>query len=130
MPKSLKLKKTAFFITLFLLKGSCLFSGTEMLLPIDLSALPLADQQGIILDVKTVPVRNIEAPYNAALTRNENNHFILIFRYDIKGKGPLKYNYIASVELNENLEQKGNFHKIDTLSDFSNDPRIFKSRKQ
>ncbi len=122
--------KIAFFIVLFLLGGSRLFSKTGTPLPMDLCEIPFADQQGIILDVKTVSIRDIQAPYNAALTKNENNNFILVFRYDTKGKGSLKNNYIACVELDENLEQKGNFQTIDTLSDFSNDPRIFKSGKQ
>lgn len=96
----------------------------------NLSEIPFADNEGIILEVKNVPIRNVASPYNAALTKDENENYLLIFRYDITKKGSPKHNYIAAVELDEKLEQKNNFKDIDTLSDFSNDPRVFKSGSQ
>jgi predicted GH43/DUF377 family glycosyl hydrolase len=96
----------------------------------DLYGIPFADKQGIILDVKNVSIRDIETPYNAALTKDQNGNYLLIFRYDIKKKVNFKYNYIACVKLDENLEQKEGYKNIDTLSDFSNDPRIFKTGSQ
>jgi predicted GH43/DUF377 family glycosyl hydrolase len=125
-----KLIKIPLLIVLFLLKGSPLFSGSEVPLPMDLSTLPFADTEGIILSVKDIPIRDVEAPYNAALTKHGNEDYLLIFRYDIKMKGSFKHNYIACVELDGKLEQKNSFRNINTLSDFSNDPRIFKADSQ
>jgi predicted GH43/DUF377 family glycosyl hydrolase len=116
-----------FLFVIFLFKGSHLFSGSEMPFPIDLYGIPFADKQGIILDVKNVPVRDIKAPYNAALIKGGNWDYLLIFRYDIKKKWKLKNNYIGCVELDKNFEQKEDFKNIDTTSNFSNDPRLFKA---
>lgn len=109
------------------MKGTLLFSRTGVPLPMDLSEIPFADSEGIILGVKNVPIQGVISPYNAALTKDENGNYHLIFRYDIAKKGSPKLNYLAAVELNEKLEQKNSFKDIDTLSDFSNDPRVFKS---
>jgi predicted GH43/DUF377 family glycosyl hydrolase len=107
--------------------GVPLFSENKVHLPVDLYGVPFADEEGIILSVKNVPVRHVEAPYNADLVKDENGNYLLIFRYDIKKKRSFKHNYIACVKLDEKFEQIGEFKDVDTLSDFSNDPRIFKS---
>jgi predicted GH43/DUF377 family glycosyl hydrolase len=103
-----------------------LFAGNEILFPMELYGIPFADKQGIVLDVKHVPIRNVAAPYNAALTKDEKGNYLLIFRYDIKEKGVFKHNYIACVTLDEKLDQKSDVINIDTKSDFSNDPRVLK----
>jgi predicted GH43/DUF377 family glycosyl hydrolase len=126
----LELIKFSFFVVAFLFKCFPLFSGTEMLFPMDLYEIPFADKQGIILNVKNVAVHHIEALYNAALTKDKNGNYLLIFRYDIKKKRSFKHNYIACVKLDERLEQKEDFKNIDSLSDFSNDPRILKAGSQ
>ncbi len=129
--QDVKIKKTLTLLTyLFLFNVALLFSGNGMPLPMDLSEIPFADKDGIILDVKNVPIRNVEYPYNAALTKDESGNYLLIFRYDIVKKGSPKLNYLAAVALDEKLGQKDNFKGIDTLSDFSNDPRVFKSGSQ
>src|SRR5579863_6303113 len=114
MLNTLKFSRGLFLITLFLLKSLPLFSGTEVPLPASLHEIPFADQQGIILSVKDVPIHPIEAPYNAALIKSENDNYLLVFRYDIKIRGFPKYNYIACVELDEKLEQKRDFKNINT----------------
>ena len=111
---------------LVLLVQSPLFAGRDQTFPIELRGVPFADAQGIVLGTKTIPIRNVEAPYNAALTKDGKGNTLLFFRYDIKKKG-FKGNYIACVALDEKLDQKSDVIKIDTQSDYSNDPRVLKA---
>ncbi len=106
-----------------------LFAGRDQTFPIELRGVPFADAQGIVLGTKTILIRNVEAPYNAALTKDEKGNTLLFFRYDMKTKG-FKGNYIACVALDEKLDQKSDVIKIDTRSDYSNDPRVFKAGPQ
>jgi predicted GH43/DUF377 family glycosyl hydrolase len=115
-----------FLLFAFVLAKSLLFAGPEISFPMELHGVPFADKQGIVLSTKNVLIRDIEAPYNAALIKDEKGNYLLFFRYDIKKKGIFKHNYIACVALDENLDQKTDFIKIDTKSDFSNDPRALK----
>ncbi len=107
-----------------------LFSDSEVLLPVEFYQIPFADQEKIVLGVKEVAIRQVDAPYNAALTKNEKGEYLLFFRYDIKEKGSFNHNYIAVVELDEKLEQKSNFKPIDIRSEFGNDPRVIKNHSQ
>ncbi len=117
-------------ITTFITMYSPIFSRSKTFLPMELHEIPFADQQGIILDVKEIQIRDIGAPYNAALTQDEIGDYLLFFRYDVKEKGSFKHNYIACVALDKRLEQKTDFIDIDTGSDYSNDPRVLKAGSQ
>ncbi len=107
-----------------------LFSDSEVLLPMEFYQIPFAEEQKIVLGVKEVPIREMDAPYNAALTKSENGEYLLFFRYDIKKKGSFNHNYIAVVELDEKLGQKSDFKTIDVRSEFANDPRVIKNHSQ
>src|SRR5690349_7484285 len=110
-------------IITFILTKSLVFAEAGIGFPMELQGIPFADKQGIVLNVKKVLIRNVEAPYNAALIKDKKGNYLLFFRYDIKNKSDFNRNYIACVALDKNLDQKADFITIDTKSDFSNDPR-------
>ncbi|MEN9343371.1 MAG: beta,4-mannooligosaccharide phosphorylase [Chlamydiota bacterium] len=127
----LKVANLSFFLVMgFLWKSAALFSKVASVFPVDFHGVPFADEQGIILSIKNVSIDSIDNPYNAALIQEKNGEYLLVFRYDKKEGGALKHNYMACVELDKQLKQKGSIKKLDTLSDFSNDPRVFRVGSQ
>lgn len=95
-------------------------------LPKTLKNLPLSDNT-IIIDAKTLPVRNVYAPYNPSIIENENGYY-LFFRYDQVVNMHINrfYTKIGLVELDKSLNQtEKEYRVIDTRSDFSEDPRVF-----
>lgn len=104
-----------------------------MLIPKAIRQIPTGEQKGLILDVKTVPIRNVPAPYNASLIEDEDGKYLLFFRYDILNDPHVNFNHspftshIGWVRLDENLEQtEEGFQTIDTKSCYSEDPRAIK----
>jgi predicted GH43/DUF377 family glycosyl hydrolase len=97
--------------------------------PVELRNIPYADETGVLLDVKTISIRGVTAPYNASIAENENG-YSLFFRYDIldyKCPRPF-FSYIGAVELDPQFNQtEKEFVTLDTGSDFSEDPRILKT---
>ena len=95
--------------------------------PKQLEDIPFADSS-FVLAVKSVPIRNVYAPYNPSIIEN-GDHYLLLFRYDTVLQmflNSFKTN-IGCIELNRNLEQTEKEYKtIATDSDSSEDPRILK----
>lgn len=97
-----------------------------MPIPPELRNIPLAENEGVILDVKNISLRNITAPYNPALIESAD-HFLLFFRYDVfdhKCPEPF-FSNIGCAELDKEFKQTAKeVVRIDTKSGFSEDPRI------
>lgn len=95
-------------------------------LPGALKNIPLIDAK-----VTNVSIRNILAPYNASMVEH-NGNYLLFFRYDTKvenGERPY-YTNIGCVQLDKNFQQtEKEFVRIDTKSNFSEDPRVLKAGK-
>jgi predicted GH43/DUF377 family glycosyl hydrolase len=101
-----------------------LFGG--MPIPAELRNIPFADQEGIILDVKKISIPGVKAPYNPSIIEHGDT-FRLFFRYDVLDKDCPRpyYSYIGCAELDEGLDLLDDkFVKIDTQSDFAEDPRV------
>jgi len=97
--------------------------------PRELQNIPLAEKMGIVLGTKKVSIRDILAPYNASIIENGSG-YLLFFRYDvIKQNLPHPFfSHIGMVELDAHFEQTEKaFRKIETHSNFSEDPRILKA---
>ncbi len=108
-----------------------------------IKALPLAEKKGIVKRVTTVNIPGILAPYNPGLVAHEDG-FFLVFRHDIKERrkilgmptpwkkkihfGELKMplrTLISAAHLDSNFQVVSSPVRIDTGSDFSEDPRVF-----
>ncbi|OGN56345.1 MAG: hypothetical protein A3D96_05475 [Chlamydiae bacterium RIFCSPHIGHO2_12_FULL_44_59] len=102
-------------------------------LPPSLSNLPLAEKEGIVLDVKIFHFPLFTPPYNASIGISEGRHY-LFFRYDFPlfGHGfPFSISNIGSVQLDQDLNPlEKTFCKIRTNSPFSEDPRFFQHGKE
>ncbi len=100
-------------------------------IPMPLRTVPFAEKDGIVLGTKTLPIRNVLAPYNGAIFKNENGAgYHLVFRFDqfnpTHFPAPF-FSYIAMIDLDDNFEQTAEeFRKVDTHSQYSEDPRIVK----
>ena len=108
-----------------------------------LKAIPYAEDIGIIKSVKKINIDGVIAPYNASILEDKDG-YLVVFRYDIKErkkfaglttpfrekipfpsqKMPFK-TFIGSIRLDKELNQISPVLRIDTKSDFSEDPRIF-----
>jgi predicted GH43/DUF377 family glycosyl hydrolase len=108
-----------------------------------IKGLPYAEKKGIIKAVTTVTIPEISAPYNPSFIAQEDK-FFLVFRHDVKERkkilgiptpwkkkipfGDLKMplrTLISAVVLDRNFQAISPPVRIDTGSDFSEDPRIF-----
>jgi predicted GH43/DUF377 family glycosyl hydrolase len=102
-------------------------------IPYQIKNVPLADEEGIVLDVHNVEIPGVLAPYNASLIE-EKDHYLLFFRYDIPTFGNEKFPYhtnIGCVELNQEFRVSNpEFVRIDTKSQYSEDPRVIKKNDQ
>ncbi len=106
-----------------------------MPIPMQLRNVPFAEASGIVLGTKTIPIRNVLAPYNGCIFKNENGPgYHLLFRYDQFNSSHFPapfYSYIGIVNLDDKFEQTDQeFKKIDTHSRYSEDARIVKVGKQ
>ncbi len=94
--------------------------------PPQIKHLPFADEEGMILGVREVDIPGVVAPYNASLIKEEGKYH-LFFRYDVPVIGneevPFKTS-IGHVELDGDFQPLAPYTKIDTRSDFSEDPRV------
>lgn len=90
----------------------------------NLHKIPKADAIGIIKNVKEIKIKNVSNPLNASIEDFENN-YILTFRIQKN-----KFDYIGLTFLNQNLEEIGEYKKIDTHTLSSQDPRIFKYQNE
>ncbi len=96
-------------------------------LPFSLSTVRFAEEDGIVLDVKTLSIRNVTAPYNASLI-DRGDDLLLFFRYDQFSNGcPLPFKArIGCVKLDENLDQTDEeYREIRLENEFNEDPRAF-----
>ncbi len=108
-----------------------------------LRPIPFGEDIGLIKSVKKLDIRGVKAPYNASVVEDKDG-FLMVFRYDVKErreffgiktpfrqkipfpsqKMPFK-TFIGAIRLDKNFNQISEVQKIDTQSDFSEDPRIF-----
>ncbi len=120
-----------------------IFTGNSQLCS-KLQNVPYAESQGLIKKITTLQIEGIKAPYNPGLIENENG-FFLVFRHDAKDKKkflgiktPFKQKiylgnlampfrtFISAMQLDQNFKSLSSPARIDTGSDFSEDPRLFK----
>jgi predicted GH43/DUF377 family glycosyl hydrolase len=90
-------------------------------LPSVLQNIPFIDAK-----ITNVFVRDIIAPYNASMIKHGQN-YLLFFRYDTKVENSERpyHTQIGCVELDKNFKQTNReFVRIDTKSNFSEDPRV------
>jgi predicted GH43/DUF377 family glycosyl hydrolase len=124
-----------------------IFKGSGNLCP-KLQVVPFAETQGLIKRVTKVEVEGIRAPYNPGLLENDEG-FFMVFRHDVKERkqflgiktpfrqklylGSLKMPFrtlISAVQLDSNFKPVSETGRIDTGSEFSEDPRLFKMGDQ
>jgi predicted GH43/DUF377 family glycosyl hydrolase len=97
-----------------------------------LRSIAYADDLGVIKKVVRVPIPQIKAPHNPGLISYEDG-FLLVFRYDIKEKEKISFgNFlmpfrtcIGAVKLDGSFQSVSPVNRVDTKSDFSEDPRLF-----
>jgi predicted GH43/DUF377 family glycosyl hydrolase len=91
-----------------------------------LQNVPYADKQGIVLASKIIPIRNVEAPYNASIIEHGDG-YQLFFRYDkiVSGFNCPFHTFIGCCDLDKNFNQTSKeFSTLDTKSFYSEDPRV------
>lgn len=101
--------------------------GYKLSLPEEFDRLPLSNN-GLVLGVKKLDIRNVIAPYNPALIEHGDG-YLVFFRYDIVKQMHLNlyHTYIGCAELDKDLNQtEKEFVTIDLQSEFAEDPRILK----
>lgn len=101
--------------------------GYKFFLPPEFDHIPLSNN-GLVLEVKKLDVRNVVAPYNPALIEHEDG-YLVFFRYDIVKQMHLNlYNtYIGCAELDKDLKQtEKEFITLDMKSEFAEDPRVMR----
>jgi len=96
-------------------------------IPTQLRGVPFGEEQGIILDVRNVPIRNVYAPYNPTIFKTPNG-YDLFFRYDLfqrKLKHASFSSNIGVVALDHQFKQQDQpFKRIDLQTNYSEDPRV------
>jgi predicted GH43/DUF377 family glycosyl hydrolase len=95
-------------------------------IPYRLSGVPSGEDLGIVLGVKKVDIRHVEAPYNPSLIESASG-YDLFFRYDVISR-KLKYapfsSHIGVVSLSSQFEQHAEeFKPIDLGTAYADDPR-------
>ena len=101
--------------------------------PMQLQRIPFGEEQGIILDVIEVPIRDVTAPYNPAILKTPNG-YDLFFRYDLF-QTKLKYASFSSnigvVALDHRFkQQERTFKRIDLQTSYGDDPRVLLVKDQ
>lgn len=97
-------------------------------LPRELESIPYLSEN-VLPSVKEISIRNAFAPYNASIIEH-NDGFLLFFRYDLVHQ--MYYNkihtHIGYAELDAQMNQTDKeFVALNTDSNYSEDPRIFKA---
>jgi len=95
--------------------------------PPKLANIPFGEDLGLVVGVKSVPVRNVKAPHNPSLIASESG-YDLFFRYDVlssQSKYAPYFSRIGVVSLDKNFEQTDKeFQKINLPTDYTEDPRV------
>lgn len=95
-------------------------------IPLQLANIPFADDTGVVLGVKTIPIRNVASPHNPSLIKSPSG-YDLFFRYDLltsKAKHIPYYSHIGVASLDARFEQTNEeFKKIPLFSNYAEDPR-------
>lgn len=102
-----------------------------MPVPVELRNIPFAEADGIVLATKTIKIRNVFAPYNGCIFKNdEGSGYHLVFRYDQINSNDFPtsfFSHMGIVSLNDQFEQTAQeFKRINTRSYYSEDPRVVK----
>lgn len=124
-----------------------IFTGSTGLCPM-LKPLPYGEDTGIIKRVTKIEIDGIAAPYCPSFLK-DGDGFFLTFRHDQKEKkrvfgiqtpfrqkipfGSLRMpfkTFISSVRLDKNFKAISSPIRIETGSDFSEDPRVFQMEEQ
>ena len=98
-----------------------------VILPMQLQNIPLGESTGVVLDVKTVNIRNVMAPYNASIVPKGDGNYLIFFRYDIIDHNCPRdfYTHIGAAELDRDFNQTDQeYTRIDLNTDFAEDPRV------
>lgn len=96
----------------------------NLTIPFKLQNIPFAEEEGVVLGVKKIDIKNVVAPYNPSIIK-QNDHYLMFFRYDIidiNSPTGMK-SYIGAVKLDKDFNQMEEYQVIDTKSDYSEDPR-------
>jgi len=94
-------------------------------LPLQIKHLPFADEEGVVLSVRPLPIPGVIAPHNGSLVER-GDHYLLFFRYDtpVVGKEEVPYySHIGCLEMDRNFAPLAPYFTVDTQSSFSEDPR-------
>ncbi len=101
-------------------------------LPTRLARVSCAQKLGIVQHVRTVQLDSEFPKYNPSIIENEEGGYHLFFRHD-EPKDIWKtvpfYSYIGYADLDENFLPKKVIDKLDTGSQYSEDPRVVKVGK-
>ena len=95
-------------------------------LPFVMHTIPSADNTGVVLRSKTIPIRDMAAPYNATIKKHGDGYAIF-FRYDeITYRCPRPYyTNIGCAFLDEEFNQtEEEFFRVAGVDEFAEDPRL------
>ena len=102
--------------------------------------IPLGEDVGLIRSVADVEIQGVREPYHASMVA-EGSGYLMLFRYDLdaptesvsfrssippSSKGAPFRTFIGLVRLDKNFKQVSQVKTLDTGSDFSEDPRLFR----
>lgn len=89
---------------------------------------------GLVISAQSVHIKDVPYPYNASLLEDGPENYLLAFRYDVptaqaKGQPPFTTK-IGISKLDASFQPIGKLYPIDTRSEYSEDPRIFRFNKE
>jgi len=95
-------------------------------IPLRLANIPFGEDTGLVLETRSIDVRNVLAPHNPALVKSGSG-YDLFFRYD-KPSSKARYlpffSHIGVVSLDEQFRQEEKeFRKIELPNGYTEDPR-------
>ncbi len=96
-------------------------------LPTQFNNIPLGENTGVVLGVKTVDLRGDLYPYNGAIIKNGKEGYRLFFRYDLLDGAARNgiFTHIGCVEIDSDFRQtEKEFVPIDLNSRYAEDPRV------
>jgi len=106
---------------------------------LSLKGISYAEETGLVSNVSKVYLEGVEGPYNATFVE-EGDGYLMVFRYDLRApsmttpfreKIPVSAlkekwrTFLGAVRLDEHFQQVSDVMRIETGSDFSEDPRLF-----
>jgi len=97
----------------------------DSVVPSLLSQIP--EQEGLVLDVKTIRIEGVENPHNASLVKDPSGGYLLAFRYDSIATSGRQWLFtrIGIIKLDASFNPISDFYPIETNSKYSEDPRLF-----